>query len=82
MQTDQRHGPSMNPKRVIGWMTVAVFVVIGWLMFTIFDGLPPWPVTVCFLASHVFFCIVVSTVRPYRGPYSDPVSQRTAKDWD
>jgi hypothetical protein len=72
----------MNTKRVIVWMTVGVFIVLGWLMFTIFDGLPPWPVVACFTISHVFFCIVVSNVRPYRGPYAEPVSERTTEEWN
>jgi hypothetical protein len=70
----------MNTRRVIVWMTVGVFAVLGWLMFTIFDGLPPWPVVACFTISHVFFCIVVSSVRPYRGPYAEPVAARTTEE--
>ncbi|MSO98585.1 MAG: hypothetical protein EXR11_10270 [Rhodospirillaceae bacterium] len=71
----------MNPRRVIVWMTLAVFVLVGWLMITIFDGLPPWPVLICFTISHVFFCVVISRVQPYRGPYVEPINQRNAKDW-
>jgi hypothetical protein len=82
MQPSTPTGPTMNTKRVIALMTVAVFVVIGWLMIAIFDGLPPWPVVACFILSHVFFCIVVAQVRPYRGPYSAPTNPRTTKDWD
>lgn len=72
----------MNRTRVIVWMTVAVFVVLGWLGFHILGGWPPWPVTLCFAVSHVFFCVVVSRVRPFRGPYGEPMSERTVADWE
>lgn len=72
----------MNRKRVIVWMTVAVFVLLGWLMITIFEGFPPWPVLFWFAVSHIFFCVVIARVRPFRGPYSDPMSDRTVKDWE
>jgi hypothetical protein len=64
----------MNRKRVIVLMTVAVFVMMGWLMLTIFGGWPPWPVLFWFVASHIFFCAVVLRVRPFKGPYSTPWS--------
>jgi hypothetical protein len=72
----------LNPRRVIFWMTVGVFIILGWLMIAVFDGFPPWPVAVCFTISHVFFCVVISKVRPYRGPHTEPMSERTTKDWE
>lgn len=74
-------GPTMNRKRVILWMTVAVFVLFGWLMLTIFQGLPPWPVTFWFVASHVFFCAVVLRVRPFKGPYATPLADGRDRPW-
>lgn len=75
-------GPAMNPRRVIFWMTIGVFIVLGWLMMVVFKGFPPWPVAACFVLSHGFFSVVLLCVRPYRGPYSQPMAERTTKDWD
>ena len=75
-------GPAMNPRRVIGWMTLAVCGVLGFLMIAIFDGLPPLPVLASFCISHVFFCILIIGVKPYRGPYQEPLTSRSIKDWD
>jgi hypothetical protein len=62
-------------------MTVAVGVVLLWLMAAIFDGLPPWPVLFWFVASHVFFCAVILRVRPFKGPYVATLPEPRAKDW-
>ncbi len=71
----------MNRSRVIIGMTVAVFVLLGWMMLVIFDGLPPWPVTMWFVGSHIFFCIVVTRVRPFRGPYTTPLVDGRDRPW-
>ena len=71
----------MNPRRVIIFMTVAVFVVLGSLMILFFDGLPPWPVTGCFAASHLTFCFIVAKVKPYTGPYRTPLTDPDPADW-
>jgi hypothetical protein len=72
----------MNTRRVIGWMTVGVCIVLGWLMIAVFGDLPPWPVIASFCISHVFFCIVIMGVKPYRGPYSEPTAERSTDEWD
>jgi hypothetical protein len=76
-----RQGSRMNPKKVIILMTVAIFIVIGWLMVTIFEGWPPWPVLLMFTISHVFFCVVVARVKPYRGPYTKPMTDSNPDTW-
>lgn len=75
-------GPSMNRTRVIVLMTIAVCVLLGWLMIAIFGGLPPWPVLLWFVASHVFFCAVIVRVKPFRGPYVATLAEPRIKDWD
>ena len=65
----------MNRKAVIIWMTAAVFVVLGTLMLMFFDGWPPWPVTFWFIMSHVFFCVVIARVKPFTGPYTEPMAE-------
>jgi len=72
----------MNRARVVGLMTVAVFITLGGLMTAIFDGFPPWPVMLWFTLSHVFFCLVILSVRPFKGPYTTPMIEPTIKDWD
>ena len=71
----------MNRKRVIVLMTLAIFVLFGWLMITVFDGLPPWPFVLAFTVSHLFFCIVVASVKPYRGPYTKPMADPDLSHW-
>jgi membrane protein implicated in regulation of membrane protease activity len=71
----------MNPRRVIVWMTAGVCLVIGYLMAAVFGGWPPWPVLACFALSHVFFCFVIARVRPYRGPHTEPMAERTSDEW-
>jgi hypothetical protein len=78
--TGRRLGPSMNRARVIVWMTLAVAVMLGWLMIAIFDGLPPWPVLLWFVLSHVFFCAVIAQVRPFKGPYVATLTEPRIKD--
>lgn len=79
---DARTGPTMNRARVIVWMTLAVFAMLGWLMFHVFDGLPPWPVALWFTLSHVFFCAVVLRVKPFKGPYTKPFADGHRREWN
>jgi cell division protein FtsW (lipid II flippase) len=64
----------MNPRRVIILMTIAVFFVLAVLAVLFFGGIPPWPLVACFAASHLTFCIIISRVKPYKGPYTQPMS--------
>ena len=81
MPIANRIGPTMNRKRVIVWMTVAVFMTLIWLTISIFDRFPPWPVLLWFGISHAFFCFVISKVQPFKGPYTEPSPERTIDDW-
>ena len=63
----------MNRKRVIVLMTVAVAFMLAVPMTAIFGGIPPWPVLFWFVASHVFFCAVIWRVKPFKGPYVEPM---------
>lgn len=76
-----RQGSRMNRKRVIVLMTLAVFFLLGWLMITIFNGFPPWPFVLAFTVSHAFFCIVIASVKPYRGPYTKPMADPELPHW-
>lgn len=76
-----RVGPTMNRTRVIVAMTIAVFVMLGWLMLMIFEGLPPWPVLLWFVGSHVFFCVVILRARPFKGPYTTPLTDGRGQPW-
>ncbi len=67
-------GASMNRGRVIAWTTVAISIVLGILAVVFFKGIPPWPVLFWFTVSHVFFCVVIAGVKPYRGPYTEPMT--------
>jgi len=67
-------GNPMNRKAVILMMTVGVFVVLGMLMVLFFQGWPPWPVILWFAVSHIFFCALIAGVRPYPGPYREPMA--------
>jgi hypothetical protein len=64
----------MNRKRVIVLMTCAVFFMLAVPMTAIFGGIPPWPVLFWFTASHVFFCVVIARVKPFNGPYVEPLT--------
>jgi len=66
-------GPRMNRKRVIMWMTIAVFFMLAVPMTSIFGGIPPWPVIFWFAVSHVFFCVLIARTKPFTGPYVEPV---------
>lgn len=63
----------MNRKAVIVLMTAGVFVVLTVMMILFFEGWPPWPVIMWFTLSHVFFCIVIGRVRPFKGPHKEPM---------
>ena len=67
-----RIGATMNRRRVVIAMTVAVFFILAVPITRIFNGLPPWPVVLWFAASHVFFCAVILRTRPFQGPYTEP----------
>jgi len=71
----------MNPRKVIILMTVAVFVVLTVLSMMFFKGLPPWPVLLCFAISHGAFCLIVARVKPYNGPYKEPMENPGPDDW-
>lgn len=64
----------MNPRRVITWMTVGVFMILTVLATLLFHGIPPWPMLLCFAVSHLTFCFIVSRVKPYKGPYTQPMA--------
>ncbi len=64
----------MNIRRVIFWMTVGIFIVLTVLSTLFFHGIPPWPVLACFAISHGAFCFIVSRVKPYKGPYTPPMT--------
>lgn len=78
---ESKVGPTMNRTRVIIWMTLAVMVMVGGLMAAIFGGWPPWPVTAWFVASHLFFCVVVLRVQPFKGPYTRPLMDGRDRLW-
>jgi len=77
----RRIGSRMNPKRVIFLMTLAVFFVLTVLAVMFFDGIPPWPVLLCFALSHGVFCFVVAQVKPYYGPYTEPLADSDLERW-
>ena len=64
----------MNGRRVVILMTVAVFCSLM-LVTVAVAGIPPWPVWLWFIVSHVFFCAVILRVKPYRGPYVEPMGE-------
>ncbi len=71
----------MNPGRVIFWMTLAVLLVLMVLAVMFFGGWPPWPVLLCFAISHGAFCFIVARVKPYQGPYKEPLGDPDPDDW-
>jgi hypothetical protein len=77
----RRQGNSINRVKVIVLMTVAVFFVLSVLTALFFKGFPPWPLLACFAASHTFFCIVISRVKPFKGPYSKPMDDADPDRW-
>ena len=34
-----------------------------------------------FAVSHAFFCVVTARVKPYRGPYVEPMADHTTENW-
>lgn len=71
----------MNPRRVIIWMTVAVLIILTVLSTLFFGGIPPWPLLLSFAVSHTTFCVIVSRVKPYRGPHNEPMTDPEPSDW-
>lgn len=65
----------MNRKAIIIMMTAGIFAVLTTLMILFFEGWPPWPVTMWFAVSHAFFCAVVLRVKPFKGPYREPMAE-------
>lgn len=68
---------TMNRKRVIVWMTVAVVITLLGLTAALLGALPPWPVWLFFALSHGFFCIVVWKTQPFEGPHLIPMPDVT-----
>jgi predicted MFS family arabinose efflux permease len=68
-------GNAMNRKAIIILMTVGIFIVLSMLMLLFFEGWPPWPVIFWFAVSHAFFCAVVIRVKPFTGPYKEPMAE-------
>jgi hypothetical protein len=66
-------GATMNRKRVIVLVTLAMLVMLLFVSTVMFRAIPPWPVLLWFAASHLFFCIVIARVKPFRGPYREPM---------
>ena len=60
-----------------------VAALAAWPLYRIFRraGLPPWPVLLCFAVSHTAFCLLVASVKPYRGPYKEPMADPEPGDW-
>ena len=70
----------MNRQRVIVWMTIAVFFVLGVPLVAIFGGVPPWPIIGWFAVSHIFFCVLIARTKPFRGPYTEPYTDPSLDD--
>lgn len=73
-------GSVMNPRRVIVWTTVGIFLVLS-VVTALFGGIPAWPMLLWFAISHVFFCCVIARVKPYHGPYVEPLADPGEKHW-
>jgi len=69
-----RVGATMNRKRVIIVMTLAVFFILGVPLTAIFHGIPPWPLIFWFAVSHIFFCVLIARTKPFKGPYREPLT--------
>jgi hypothetical protein len=67
-----RIGSRMNRRRVIVVMTAAMFFGLIVPISAMFGGLPPWPIIVWLAVSHIFFCVVIASTKPFRGPYTKP----------
>jgi hypothetical protein len=74
-------GSRINRTRVIVLMTLAVFFMLAVPMTAIFGGMPPWPVVLWFAVSHVFFCVVIARVKPFTGPYREPLRDADLDSW-
>ena len=53
----------------------------GWSRIDSTEAIPPWPMLLWFAGSHAFFCIVIARVKPYHGPYIEPMAEPTAESW-
>ncbi len=71
--TNARVGATMNRKRVIVLTTLAMVAMLSFVGTFVFGAIPPWPVLLWFAASHLFFCVVIARVKPFRGPYQEPM---------
>ena len=71
----------MNRRAVIIGTTIAVFFVLLVPLSIMFGGIPPWPVIFWFTVSHIFFCVVIWRVRPFNGPYAEPLTDPKPEDW-
>ena len=67
----------MNRRRVIILVTIGMLVVFG-MVALMFHGVP-WPILLWFAVSYLFFCVVISRVKPFRGPYTEPMD--SAEPW-
>ena len=47
--------------RLLGLFAMLVFVST-----VVFGSFPPWPMLLWFAASHLFFCVVIARVKPFR----------------
>ena len=72
----------MNRTRIIVITTVAVFLILCTIAVLFFHGIPPWPVLMWFTVSHLFFCGVIARVKPYRGPYNEPMPNYELEERD
>jgi hypothetical protein len=68
-----RAGSTMNRKRVIVLTTLAMLAMLLFVGIFVFHAVPPWPVLLWFAVSHLFFCVVIARVKPFRGPYTEPM---------
>lgn len=68
-------GSTMNRKAIIILMTVGIVMILSMLMLLFFEGWPPWPVILWFAVSHAFFCAVILRVKPFTGPYKEPMAE-------
>jgi hypothetical protein len=74
-QYGPRFGSTMNRKRVIALTTLGMFAMLLFVSAFVFHAIPPWPVLLWFAASHLFFCVVIARVKPFRGPYTEPMEE-------
>ena len=66
-------GATMNRKRVIVLTTLAMAAMLLFVGTFVFQAVPPWPMLLWFAVSHLFFCVVIARVKPFRGPYHEPM---------